>query len=268
MFILKDIIVKSLCETKSDMINFVFQSNKITIEEIEMNLEKSYMKYNKTTQSLIIGSTNNQEIYKKEITEKDLRHLILIIPKKINVKSQYDEPYNRITNQCSWIAKQFIMNKEKLIKVIDSGSENNIINLYTQILEDGTRDRKQNFKFPHGENIDEVNLDSIINLKTTIYGDISSLYMIDESIINLIYKPNIALEDYSSFISEIKNMKQNQMMIINRDGQSFVIMFKNNKYIILDSHQRIINYVTFDNICTYILENNLDGIFYIIYGLY
>jgi len=267
MFILKDIIVKSLCETKSDMMNFVFQSNKITIEEIEKNLEKSYMKYDKTTQSLIIGSANTNQ----EITETDLRRIILIIPKiskKISVKSQYDEPYNRITNQCSWIAKQFIINKEELIKAIDSGLESKIINLYTQILEDGTKDREQNFKFPHGENIDEVNLDSTIILKTTIYGDISSLYMIDESIINLIYKPNIPLEDYSSFLSEIKNMKHNQMMIINRDGQSFVIMFKNNKYIILDSHQRIINYVTFDNICTYILENNSDGIFYIIYELY
>ena len=110
MFILKDIIVKSLCETKSNMMNFVFQSNKITIEEIEKNLENSYMKYDKTTHSLIIGSA----ITNQEITETDLRRIVLIIPKnlkKISVKSQYDEPYNRITNQCSWIAKQFIINK-------------------------------------------------------------------------------------------------------------------------------------------------------------
>lgn len=79
MYILKDIIIKSLCKTKSHMMNLTFKSNKITIEEIEKNLETSYMKYDKSTQSLIIGFENNN--VNQEITEKDLRHLILIIPK-------------------------------------------------------------------------------------------------------------------------------------------------------------------------------------------
>jgi len=233
-------------ESNSDSINV---DKDITESELIILMEKSFAKYDKST-------------------EQYTRYLntVIISQKNIDVKSQYDEPYNNITNQCSWVAKNILANKNAIIDALDSGLNNELSNVYTKCLENGTLDRITNFKFAHGENIDEINYN--VKLYTTSNVDLNNLSIVlGKDIINYIVKPNLRYNEFSIFMNEIVQLKNNKMMIINRDGQSFVIMKRNKFYIVFDSHCRKINFYNIEQLKNHLFENNTDGMFYFIYGI-
>jgi len=175
-------------------------------------------------------------------------------------KSQYDNPYNYVTNQCSWISldlcNQLNNNKDSIEKI------------YLNCLESGSKKREKMLKKNNkveGENIDELNLN--INIKKTIYGN---KYHLNQLVIlglsNLILKEHIKEYNINELLNDIKNLNNNSI-IINRDGKTFVIHKRNNEYIIFDSHYRYIGFFSFENIFNYIIENNFDGFFIILWAI-
>jgi hypothetical protein len=262
-----EILIKKLnnnssCLEKVDLPTNTTDDSIIDDDYIISILEKSYVKFNKHIETFMTLNT-----YKTtSITLRDLKSGIVIITKTFKIQSQYDTPYNDISNQCSWVSKEFVMNKNKIVDAIQNKDNNLLLEIYKNCLQNGTDNRKKFYSKVEGENIDEINLD--IDLQTTVYGDMNVLYaMLGQDIINKIYKPNLKLFDYNHFIKQIKNMQNNNMMILNRDGQSFCFLKIDDSYIILDSHIRNIYFYKFDTLINYILENNLDGFFYIIYGI-
>lgn len=221
-----------------------------TEKELVEKMEKSYVKYNKKTDYYI---KNNNTIY--------------IYKKIFNVNSQYDEPYNKTVNQCSWISKEFIKYKNEFIECL----KNNLFlikTIYQKCLENGTNERIKNYIFTQGENIDEVGINDI-NLKTSSNIDINHIKLfLGDDVFNMIYKKNLEYVKFNNFLDEIKYMENEKMIIINRDGQSFVSLKYNDEYIIFDSHIREIKFLDYNEFISYLYENNPDGIFYFIYGIY
>ncbi len=265
MIALKQIIIKKLSNSSSCIEDFYFPDNTFDDTILDTNyiisvLEKSYVKFNKLTETYF--SINGK---RENITLNDLKSGLVIIIKILNVKSQYDNPYNCISNQCSWISKEFVLNKVAIINAIENNNHNLLLQIYNNCMLNGTNNRIQHNSKVEGENIDEINLN--VELKTTIYGDMTMLYLFGQEIINKIYKPSLEINDYNNFLNEIKNMQNNNMMILNRDGQSFCFLKMNDTYIVLDSHIRNIHFYNFNQLVNYILENNPDGFFYIIYGI-
>ena len=110
----KDIIIKKLHTPRTSLVNLPCDilSDKNKLLNI---LEKDYIKFNPATETILI---NNKDINENDFTENDIRKSVLIVPKfwNIKIKSQYDEPYNTVSNQCSWVSKEFIANKDKTIE--------------------------------------------------------------------------------------------------------------------------------------------------------
>lgn len=267
MIALKQIIIQKLVNSSSCIENFYFpdDTSEDTILDtnyIDSILEKSYVKFNKLTETYF--SMNNKH-KNQHITLKDLRIGLVIIPKIFSVKSQYDEPYNNISNQCSWVAKEFVMNKNIIIDAIEKNDNELLLNIYNNCMVVGTNNRIVFNSKVEGENIDEINLN--VELNTTIYGNMEMLLYLEQELINKIYKPTLKIYNYNTFLNQIKDMQNHDMMILNRDGQSFCFLKINNMYVILDSHIRNIHFYNYDVLINYILENNLDGFFYIIYGV-
>jgi hypothetical protein len=216
--------------------------------ELIKKMEESYVKFNKKTDYYL---KNNNTIF--------------ILKKMFNVKSQYDEPYNNIENQCSWISKEFIKCKDEFIDSINNNFKS-IKSIYEKCLINGTKERELNFKLIQGENIDEVNINDI-EFKSTSNIDINIIQSIlGEDIFKLIYKENIPYTKFENFLNEIKNLENNKMVIVNRDGQSFVSLKYKDEYIIFDSHIREIKFLNYNEFIMYLYENNMNGLFYFIYG--
>jgi hypothetical protein len=186
---------------------------------------------------------------------------------EIIIPSQYDEPYNNTSNQCSWFSFEILKFKNEIIDCITNLNIVQLKNIYINALENGTNNRKNLGILPQGENIDEIKSNLNISLKSAIYGDPFILEMFSD-IKNMIVKPHIKLYPYLDFLQEIGNLNENTMVLINRDGQSFVFLKYNNIFFIFDSHKRKIQLVNKQKLIDYILENNPTGFFYILWSIY
>jgi len=235
-------------------------------DNIEDILERGYVPFSKTSDYFLVG---NKIPDKDFITEQDLQKGIVIIPRKNihqKVPSQYDIPYNKITNQCSWVSKNFVENKDKIYQCVQENNMEKLSEIYLKCLTKGTEERQDKGKLPQGENLDE--LDTKYHLKNCIYGNPIILQFLDPSIISMIVKPNTKDTLWKDFIESIHKMKNGTMMILNRDGQTFCFQkISFYEYLILDSHRREFFTVTFKELKSYILQNNDDGYYYILYDL-
>lgn len=212
-------------------------------------LTNSYVKFNKNTDYYII---------------KD--NIVYIFKKYISIPSQYDTPYNITSNQCSWISKEFLLNKEKIITALDNDF-NKLKDIYIDCMQNGTNKRIKNFSLIQGENIDEINLDVKLFSTSNVNMSIINNFL-GTDVFNMIYKQHIDFISFDVFLNNIKNLENNKMIIINRDGQSFVALKYDDYYIIFDSHIREIKFLNYDQFLMYLYENNPNGLFYFIYGIY
>jgi hypothetical protein len=265
---LKDIIIKNITNSTSSIVDLPYVNNFDRIKLINI-LQNDYIKFNPDKETIII---NGKNIDDTSINDIDLRKSVYIFSKKnsttfeVNdLKSQYDSPYNIITNQCSWVSNEFLNTKDIIYKYIINNDINNIKNIYNICMHLGTNKRKQYGKLIQGENIDELNLDS--EIKSTVYGNSMLLNFIDSDVVKMIVKPNIKKFSYDYFLNEIQSLINNKSIIINRDGETFVFHKVNDKYYVFDSHKRNIYEYDFNKLINYILKNNKDGFFYILWSV-
>ncbi len=265
----KDIIVKKIHVPTSTILTLPIDviENKSKLISI---LENDYIQYNPNTEAILI---NGKNIDYNNYTGNDIKKSILIIPRndyynsnsKYKVKSQYDEPYNTVSNQCSWISKEFIENKNKLIESIKENNIQKLHEIYNLCMINGTKNRQNFGNLSEGENIDQIGLTNII--ESTIYGNPSILQMLPKDIVDKIVKPHIKSIYYNVFFEKMKNLSNEQFVLINRDGQTFAFLKINNQFYIFDSHIREIKICNFQELTKYILENNEDGFFYILFSI-
>lgn len=232
--------------------DYIRMDNNYTEKDLIDKMTKSFVKFNNITEYYI---------------KRD--NVVYIFIKNIIVPSQYDTPYNITSNQCSWISKEFLLNKKNIIEILNTNIYK-LKDLYIKCMEKGTNERIKNFSLIQGENIDEINLsENNIKLYSTSNVNINIIRdMLGDEILNMIYKPNIDFVSYELFLNNIKNMENNKMLIINRDGQSFTSLKYDDYYIIFDSHIREIKFLNYDQFIMYLCENNPSGYFYFIYGFY
>jgi len=267
---LKDVIVKNIAKTTSSILNIPFEE-KFNANQLINLLINDYIKFNPEKEILFI---NGKTIDDSSINENDLRTSIYIFPQinitasslLANVPSQYDQPFNIVTNQCSWISKEFLKNKDTFYKLISDNDKEKMHQLYIECMEKGTHERQFYGNLIQGENIDEIGLSN--EIKSSVYGNSLILNMLDPEIVKMIVKPNIQKFNYNYFLSEIKNLDNNRSIIINRDGETFVFFKINNKYHIFDSHKRNIFEYDFNKLIDYILKNTKNGFFYILWSAY
>lgn len=259
-----DIIVTKFHIPKSSILDLprevLYDKNKLM-----SILENNYIGFDPARENIMI---NSKAIYNSNYTEEDLRRSILIVPKfmGINIKSQYDEPYNRISNQCSWISKEFVNNKNNIINCIRENNINGLKNIYDECMINGTNNRTNFGLLTEGENIEQIGINNLI--ESTTYGDPIILQNLPNEIVSKIVKPNINMINYSLFSDKVKNLNEGSMMLINRDGQTFVFLKLYNSYYVFDSHIREIKICNLEEMYNYILENNKDGFFYILFSVF
>jgi hypothetical protein len=280
-------IIKRFTEgTKSNFYCCIEKNNKtyLPYKELEKLLSDNWIKYDPVHEFIACKNTILSEEIEKEITDS-LLNVGLVIYKKsaykllstyCTVKAQYDEPYNKTSNQCSWVAAEIVKRKDEIIQIIKSNNKEKLIDIYKTCLDNGTNNRIKYGNKIEGENIDDLIINNNLNstelktteLKTIIYGNQNILNSFDPTVLNMIIKSNFKNIPYNQFIEEIKLIPNDKLVIINRDGQTFVFIKINNFYYVLDSHIRNIYKFDFLNfIEKIILEDNLDGFFYILYGI-
>ncbi len=246
--------------------------NEITIEELMSILETSYLKYQRNTENIVV----NNKIYTaddavKVVSMSDVKNSFLILGKIPSLKtmSQYDEPYNKVANQCSWFCFEILNNKNNIVNAISKNDNESLVNIYHTCLDIGTEKRKSFGYLPYGENIDQVQNSLNIRMKTTQYGDSQMINFLDDFVKSIILRPSMEKESYLDFKNHVEHLPNNTMVILNRDGKSFVFMKQDESYWIFDSHKRSILRVNgIDEMNDYILEGNPNGFFYIIYGFF
>jgi hypothetical protein len=113
------------------------------------------------------------------------------------------------------------------------------------------------------DNSDDENIKN--KLKSAIYGNSSILSVLESNVVKMIIKPDVKTFEYSYFLNEIDELKNKEMIILNRDGQTFVFLKFNDKFYIFDSHIRNIFSKNKTELIDYILEDNHDGFFYILW---
>jgi hypothetical protein len=266
-----DVIVKNIRLGTSGLIT-VYPTT--TIETIKQSLKNDYLQFDETNDILISGTTLLNLIDQSDFFDRIYKTGITIWTKSslkmfnviASVPSQYDPPFNQVSNQCSWISSKVIECSKTLVEFIKFREMKKMVELYMDCMRSGTKSRETNGRLVQGENIDEI--DKTYKLKKTIYGSSDLLTFLPSDVIDMIEKPSIPSYPYTSFIKEIQNMEIGQGIIINRDGKTFVIVktFCGN-FCIFDSHIRNILFYPFELVENYILENNPDGFFYIIWSV-
>lgn len=244
----------------------------MSVKELKNILSTTYLKYNSNTENIIV----NGKMYSGPdddtiVSMDDIRRSTLIIKKlpDLTTKCQYDEPYSHVTNQCSWFSFEILNKKNAIIEVLDSHNYVSLVELYHECLDIGTSKRKLNGTLPYGENIDQVSNNFNIQMKTTQYGDSYMLDFLDDFVKSLILRPNLPSTSYTTFMDDISNAPNNTMVILNRDGKSFVFIKHNLAYWVFDSHKRnIYLFVDKGKMFDYIIESSPTGFFYILYGFY
>lgn len=270
---INDVIVKRVSMGISGIIDIEINSENI-YDSIEHILQNKYFNFDPSNEFITVNHKILKNIKNSDITEKILRSGLEIYSNTAKylfntvckVPSQYDEFFNETSNQCSWISLEFIKNRQKLIDTIKINDIDELKNIYTKCMIVGSDLRKQNGKLIQGENIDDLINNS--QIKSTIYGNSTLLTILDKSVIDMIVKPKITMLSNSLFISDIKELENEQMIIINRDGQTFVFLKLCEQYYIFDSHIRNIYCYDYEDLINYILENNQDGFFYILWSKY
>jgi hypothetical protein len=249
--------------------------NEITIDQFMSFLEKSHLKFERQFEKLLINDNfYSEEDGSKIVSINDINKKTIVVPKILGMSSlktlsQYDEPYNEVANQCSWFSFEILNNKENIICALNNNNIADLIKIYHKCLSVGTEKRKTFGYLPYGENIDQVENNLNIEMKTTQYGDISMINYLDDDIKSIILRPNMPKESYNTFKNNVENLSDNTMVILNRDGKSFVFVKHNNLYWIFDSHKRsIMKAKNINEINNYILEGTSNGFFYIIYAFF
>ncbi len=183
-----------------------------------------------------------------------------------NVKCQFDTPYNSVTSQCSWFTIAVVENLDKILHAVKT----NNFDAYKQYINDclniATKNRKNNWKYDLGENIDQVNVNKNFNF--------------------FVCKSSIDIENFSQFIPEVKVLQRNypvilkndfknmilnllpndKYFIVNKHGESFVVaLINNNQYIIIDSHKSSHIICDIDKLMEYIIDD-YQGFYYILIG--
>lgn len=265
---IKNVIVKKMHVPASSLVNFDFDSS-INYEEIKKTLENDWIRFDPRREIITCKGKKINNV--TNITESILNDGLIIclkyMPAELPVSSQYDDQFNDISNQCTWVSQQFLYKKKEILNCIHECDWHTLKKLHNECLKTGTHNRKTFGTRVQGENIDEIEFDANINmqLKSTIYGSSDILSTLGKNIVDMIIKPDIKIESYSYFIDEIKNMKDENMMMLNRDGQTFSFLKINDKFVIFDSHITSIKSLCYDDLIRYILEYNDDGFFYIIW---
>lgn len=174
------------------------------------------------------------------------------------VPSQYQKPYNSVSNQCSWFASESVKEKFKLLKYYKTDLVK-YKNLYTRILDKATKLREQALlqnQILVGENIDQVGQLFDINHCLCDSQDIST-FMIMFPEMELIIRPNSNTTTFDDLCNTIKH--SNNSLICNRFGQSFCAIRCNNDFLILDSHIGFSGIMSPDNLIDYIVYDNIQN---------
>lgn len=187
---------------------------------------------------------------------------------KIQTKSQFDKPYNSVTSQCSWFCVEIVKHLVELLDAIEKMNTIKYKNIIEKCLEKATENRSKYYKYDLGENIDQVD-----NNNNYEY---------------YICKSSISIEDFQSFVPEVKVLKRNypvlsekeleekiikylpinKYIIINKHGESFVVAFiTHNRYIIIDSHKSEHIICDINMLMKYILDDYY-GFYYILIGFF
>jgi hypothetical protein len=204
-----------------------------------------------------------------------------VLSNSVGVKSQYDKDNSIVsTNQCSWCAFEFASKADELKMLWIKGDHDNFINLYNDCVKNGSIQRKVNFTFTCGENIDDeiikTNYKSLSE-KYTYVTELNSemkkplLDILPEELAKTFFvRPDIKRCAFSDFIKITLNNIVKNVLIINRFGQSFTIipLFSRGKYIILDSHTHLCGETDIYGIEKYITMNNQDGYNLILWSVY
>jgi hypothetical protein len=278
MAYINDIIIKRVQNGTSGIINFNFKNENNIYNYIVRNLENdNYFHFDSNNEFLVAGKSILKNLENNQITENLLKNGIYIYPnsayymvskysnKICEVPSQYDEPYNSCSNQCTWISLEFSKNKNNIISAISNNNIEELKTVYINCLQKGTECRKEFGKILQGENLDEIDENIKNKLKSAIYGNSSILSVLESNVVKMIIKPDVKTFEYSYFLNEIDELKNKEMMILNRDGQTFVFLKFNDKFYIFDSHIRNIFSKNKTELIDYILEDNHDGFFYILW---
>lgn len=264
------IVIKHILGLKSSYIDL---NNDIYGADLLNQLKNNYIKYDENKEFVTILHTNEIIYNNDEMISLDkLKNGILILTKNMmqnymvyhKVKSQYDEPYNRKSNQCTWVTSQFLENKRDIIDAIQNNDHNALSVVYDRCLENGTTNRERYGTRTEGENIDM--LPNFRNIKKTIYGDVSVLSILGADVASLVVKNNIPYVNVDVFFNTIRQLNNNQIIAINRDGQTFGIVRVDDLYYVLDSHKRSIFRYDFDKVYDYVIEGNQNGFFYILFS--
>jgi hypothetical protein len=263
---MKDIIVKRLTGTASDLIPFMPDEALNDQSALVECLKGCYVRFTPLTETVMIGHKDYLSFAENECTEAKMRSSVVIVPKPLALTSQYDPPYNTVCNQCSWVSKAFVDRKQEFLSILRGvGDRDAFSRLYNDCMATGTANREAFGKLVEGENIDQIGLETPI-LSTT-YGNDAILESLPESVKNMIVKPLIPQLPYETFCDAMKNLEDDTMVILNRDGQSFVVAKVQRMYYILDSHQRHLQVNDFHHLLNFIIEYQPDGFFYILWSI-
>ena len=181
--------------------------------------------------------------------------------------TQFDKPFNIVTSQCSWFSYHVIKNLQDIKKSLLDNDKELYKTLITKCLIDGTKDRKDNYEYELGENIDQVKyIKNLYNYKVcTVSDDLYNSF--------LSFAPEILVlkRDYEKINKEnIKQLIINYAynnLIVNKHGESFVITsVKNDEYIIIDSHKSKHLIGNINDIMDYVMDD-YHGFYYILIGI-
>ncbi len=185
-----------------------------------------------------------------------------------NVKCQFDTPYNSVTSQCSWFTLAVV---EKLDEILYAVKTNNIEaykQYITTCLDIATNNRKINWKYDLGENIDQVNVNQNFNFfvcKSSINIDSFSQFIPEVKVLERNY-PVILENEFKNMILNLLPNANNKYFIVNKHGESFVVaLINNNQYIIIDSHKSNHIICGIDQLMEYMIDD-YQGFYYILIG--
>jgi hypothetical protein len=260
-----DVIIKTITGNRSDF--FTINDN-ISFVKVQSYVKKSCVKYDENLNKLIIGGNDNYD--ELDIVEyDDLRRGIFIVPTssmskiesiltyKVKVQSQYD--FTNVTNQCTWFSFLVAQKRHILLNMYNE-NKTQFAEKYNQILDDATIMRKTNYKFPQGENIDEIDTNLFqnikLNMKSCLIGNTELLNILPKNVIDIIAKPHIPTYDAIELYSNLKNLNHGDAIIINRHGETFVCIANKNKFLLCDSHTHLSGTTTYSQLVKYIGNDN------------
>jgi hypothetical protein len=247
--------------------------SEMTIGELILLLEESYLKYEKNAEMIVVkDKTYSVKDSEQIVSMEDIQlNNVMIMRNRpvLTTLSQYDEPYNHVANQCSWFSFEILYHKQQIVNALDKEDFPTLVQLYHECLQIGTTKRNAYGVLPYGENIDQVENSLPIAMKTTQYGDVQMIEYLDEFVKSIILRPGMKQVPYPEFKQSIELLPNNTMVILNRDGKSFVFMKRDVSYWVFDSHKRsIVELIGIEAMNEYILEGTENGFFFIIYGYY